>query len=124
MQIFIRQVKSDHGLSDWVIVEMQVLDPCFPLFPRITGVRLSQGDLESRIGDVRMNSKFIGDLHYTKVALRAYINAVNNIHKVFLQSGVPILIIGHHILYGKVMSLDKPFVALEKLDSQVRGFFL
>ena len=53
-----------------------------------------QGDLESRIGDCDTAGKFIGDLHYSK--------------------NVPILIIGHHILYGKIVDLDKPFVAIKK----------
>ena len=30
--------------------------------------------------------------------------------------GTPIMIIGHHILYGKVIDLDKPLVAVEKLQ--------
>ncbi|XP_068220730.1 chromosome transmission fidelity protein 8 homolog [Palaemon carinicauda] len=54
-----------------------------------------QGDLESRTHE-EMKNKFIGDLHFTK------------------QGGIPVLIIGHHILYGKVQDLDKPFLYLRK----------
>ncbi len=57
---------------------------------------MMQGDLESRVGDTDLTGKFIGDLHYSK------------------DSSAPILIIGHHILHGKVQSLDRPFVAMEK----------
>ena len=56
-----------------------------------------QGDLESRNNE-HLEGKFIGDLHYTK-------------------DGTPIMIIGHHILYGKVMELEKPLVTLEKMDT-------
>ena len=73
------------------------------IFVRNDGERKSfyiveiQGDLESRIGDSSMTGKFIGDLHFSK------------------DSGAPILIIGHHILYGKVVNLDKPFVIAKKI---------
>ena len=54
-----------------------------------------QGDLETKSEAVSLSGKFIGDLHFT-------------------DKGEPILIIGHHILYGKVAKLEKPFAVLEK----------
>lgn len=56
-----------------------------------------QGDLVSE-SDVSFEGKFIGDLHFEK-------------------SGTPILIIGHHLLYGKEMKLEKPFALLQKQTS-------
>ena len=56
-----------------------------------------QGDLESR-NQEHLEGKFIGDLHYTK-------------------EGVPIMIIGHHILYGKVQSLERPLVSVERVET-------
>ncbi|KAK8744362.1 hypothetical protein OTU49_000765, partial [Cherax quadricarinatus] len=53
-----------------------------------------QGDLESRTKS-EMQNKFIGDVHFTK-------------------QGTPILIIGHHILYGKVQDLEKPLAVMRK----------
>ena len=82
-------IKGDNGLvqrklkplNDWAIIEMQ-------------------GDLESRVGDVQLEGKFVGDLHFTKT------------------DHTPVLIIGHHILYGKVVTLDKPLVIMEKSQKQ------
>ena len=82
-------IKGDNGLvqrklkplNDWAIIEMQ-------------------GDLESRVGDVQLEGKFVGDLHFTKA------------------DHTPVLIIGHHILYGKVVKLDKPLVIMEKSQKQ------
>lgn len=45
-----------------------------------------------------MQGQFIGDLHFT-------------------TSGVPTLIIGHHLMYGKEVEMDKPFALLEKTVS-------
>uniref|UniRef100_A0A8D8S638 Chromosome transmission fidelity protein 8 homolog n=1 Tax=Cacopsylla melanoneura TaxID=428564 RepID=A0A8D8S638_9HEMI len=56
-----------------------------------------QGDLESRNGS-RMENKFVGDLHFQK-------------------NGTPILIIGHHILHGKVQKLETPLAVMKKIDS-------
>lgn len=53
-----------------------------------------QGTLETR-HPVPLSGRFIGDLHFT--------------HK-----NVPVLIIGHHILYGKSVTLEKPYGILVK----------
>ncbi|XP_076272709.1 chromosome transmission fidelity protein 8 homolog [Rhynchophorus ferrugineus] len=53
-----------------------------------------QGDLKSH-SETAFDGKFVGDLHFTK-------------------SGTPLLIIGHHLMYGKEMKLEKPFALLEK----------
>ncbi|XP_063232058.1 chromosome transmission fidelity protein 8 homolog isoform X2 [Bacillus rossius redtenbacheri] len=57
-----------------------------------------QGDLESR-SRRSLFDQFIGDLHFT-------------------TKGVPVLIIGHHILYGKEVSLEKPFAVMERAHPQ------
>ena len=46
-----------------------------------------------------LGGKFVGDLHYDKT------------------KHTPVLIIGHHILHGKVVDCERPFVAIEKKRS-------
>ncbi|XP_049818587.1 chromosome transmission fidelity protein 8 homolog isoform X2 [Aethina tumida] len=58
-----------------------------------------QGDLKSKT-ETEFDAKFIGDLHYVK------------------HGDTPVLIIGHHLLYGKEMKLEKPFALLEKSDTK------
>ncbi|EFN88649.1 chromosome transmission fidelity protein 8 homolog [Harpegnathos saltator] len=53
-----------------------------------------QGDLNFEKVE-NPNNQLIGDLHFTK-------------------TGIPILIIGIHVLHGKQVMLEKPLVVLEK----------
>ncbi|XP_033739599.1 chromosome transmission fidelity protein 8 homolog [Pecten maximus] len=56
-----------------------------------------QGGLETR-NNVSLQGRFIGDLHFT--------------HK-----NIPVLVIGHHILYGKLCDLEKPLALMTKKHS-------
>ncbi|XP_014243214.1 chromosome transmission fidelity protein 8 homolog [Cimex lectularius] len=60
------------------------------------GIIELQGELESRINK-SMLDQFVGDLHFS----------VQN-------NAVPVLIIGHHILYGRCVNMEKPYAVLEK----------
>ena len=53
-----------------------------------------QGQLETR-DQVPLDGMHIGDLHFT-------------------SKGLPSLIVGHHVLAGKVVALDKPYAVLRK----------
>ncbi|XP_041455359.1 chromosome transmission fidelity protein 8 homolog isoform X2 [Lytechinus variegatus] len=61
-----------------------------------------QGAIESP-DDEQLAGRFIGDLHFN-------------------LKGVPVLIIGHHILYGKVANLEKPFIVLMKNESATKTY--
>ena len=67
--------------------------------PKWTIVEL-QGELEVRNGaeNNSFNGRYFGDLHFD-------------------ASNTPILILGHHILQGKIQKLDKPFAVIEKEDN-------
>jgi len=53
-----------------------------------------QGTLETK-EDVHLEGKVIGNLHFD-------------------TKGTPMLVIGHHLLHGKVVDLDKPYAVLRK----------
>ena len=55
-----------------------------------------QGELINRDGGTP-DGKTIGDLHFTK-------------------KGEPIMIVGHHIMTGKVVTLEKPYAVLVKSE--------
>ena len=53
-----------------------------------------QGKIETR-DQISINDMHIGDLHFN-------------------QKGVPNLIVGHHLLTGKIIDLEKPYAILKK----------
>lgn len=59
-----------------------------------------QGDLKFEKIE-NSDNQLIGDLHFTK-------------------TGVPILIIGIHVLHGKEITLEKPLVVLERHRNNIR----
>lgn len=64
-----------------------------------------QGDLETRGASLHLSSSLIGNLHYTK-------------------SGVPVLIIGHHMLHGKVTDLTTPIAVLAKMKTESKTEYI
>uniref|UniRef100_A0A1E1X062 Putative microtubule associated complex n=1 Tax=Amblyomma aureolatum TaxID=187763 RepID=A0A1E1X062_9ACAR len=56
-----------------------------------------QGDL--MMNDGALLGRYIGDLHYTK-------------------AGIPVLLVGHHILYGKEQDIEKPFLVIAKSTAE------
>ncbi|EDO32532.1 predicted protein [Nematostella vectensis] len=73
---------------------VQILIRMDPTVEQWTIVEL-QGALETR-DEVSLEGKNIGDLHFDSM-------------------GVPQLIIGHHLLTGKVVVLDKPYAVMRKV---------
>ncbi|XP_014274233.1 chromosome transmission fidelity protein 8 homolog [Halyomorpha halys] len=74
--------------------------------PHTWGIIELQGDLESRNGGA-LQSQFVGDLHYG-----------------MQSNGVPTLIVGHHILYGKAVPLEKPFAVMEKKKTDINTEYI
>jgi len=81
-----------------------------------------QGEVEPRRSGGLAGS-LLGDLHYTREVrqppppyrgLPRQLGALLALTPRRSLQGVPVLIVGHHILYGKVVELEKPFAVLVK----------
>ncbi|CAM9429770.1 unnamed protein product [Bubo scandiacus] len=92
------------GLAQWVLLELQ-------------------GEVEPRQSGGLAGS-LLGDLHYTREVRQppamlpghnpsSWGPAHPNLPP-WLSPGVPVLIVGHHILYGRVVQLEKPLAILVK----------
>lgn len=68
-----------------------------PLSPPEWAAIELQGELESR-HQTSLECQYVGDLFAT------------------IKDNVPILIIGHHILYGKMQTFDKPLAVMKKKE--------
>ena len=102
--LFIFRYRSTHSVffifyfRSMVLIQISVPDEERPNTLRKEWAIIElQGTLEmqAHCKDDPLAGKFIGDLHFTK-------------------SGEPMLIIGHHILYGKMSKLEKPFAIIRK----------
>lgn len=83
-----------------------------------------QGEVEARSGGALPGS-LLGDLHYTRQARRPPLTprrgdtpppgrSQPSAPVCTPPQGVPVLVVGHHVLYGKVVPLEKPFAVLVK----------
>ncbi|XP_003743792.1 chromosome transmission fidelity protein 8 homolog [Galendromus occidentalis] len=64
------------------------------------GIVELQGDIKHREGEESpLNDLHVGDLHFTK-------------------DGVPVILIGHHVLYGKVVNLASPYMVTKRVRSE------
>ena len=53
-----------------------------------------------------------GNYHWN--VFNSRLNCIKNYIVLFFLQNIPVLIIGHHILYGKVMDMEKPLAVLLK----------
>uniref|UniRef100_A0A3B3QG28 CTF8, chromosome transmission fidelity factor 8 homolog (S. cerevisiae) n=1 Tax=Paramormyrops kingsleyae TaxID=1676925 RepID=A0A3B3QG28_9TELE len=112
VQIVVSSVGNSPG--EWLLVELQ-------------------GEMMSR-QNAGLAGNLMGDLHYTKevqeilagVAVvlplfSVYFFLDVNVFVCVCLQGIPVLIVGHHILYGKQVKLEKPFAVLVKQSGLPQG---
>lgn len=69
------------------------------------GIVELQGDVKHREGEeTPLNNLHVGDLHFT-------------------NEGVPVILIGHHVLYGKVTNLTNPYMVTKRIRSETGTSF-
>ncbi|KAK8403824.1 hypothetical protein O3P69_000125 [Scylla paramamosain] len=106
------QVSKD-GLKEWMMVELQGELRCLP---HITmGGRL--------LGDLLFNKQILLKFSAIFRSINGFENfsiisvEIKNTHFLYSQ-GVPVLLIGHHILHGAVQDLSKPVAVMKKVGDR------
>lgn len=77
-----------------------------------------QGELETKSQDA-LGGKIIGDLHFNHDVIDKVITlfGIISFKKFYFEKGNPVFIIGHHILHGKAVDLEKPMVVITKEEN-------
>ncbi|MED6250842.1 hypothetical protein ATANTOWER_011842 [Ataeniobius toweri] len=131
VQIFIRGSVDGSSPPEWLLVELQgemVSRHNSGLAGNVMGDLLytkerwlckkgaDELDLVSN-GYLQREAVPIITLHQNGLTCRKLLLRILQLEEQFSESsftGVPVLIVGHHILYGKMVKLEKPFAVLTK----------
>jgi len=94
MQILIKPpISSEHTNGETKLPELSIIELQGDIGSKVQG---SVAEPNANNKTILLSNQFVGNLFYTA------------------KSQDPILIIGHHILVGKIEKLEKPFALLEK----------
>ncbi|CAH8636705.1 unnamed protein product [Heterobilharzia americana] len=70
-----------------------------------------QGDILSKTSN-SLEGRTLGDLHFSQQVQLFYFIFCNLYF--FFQTGDPVFLIGHHVLFGKLINLEKPMLITKK----------